>query len=177
MNLVKILKDKDILKFGNFILRSGIKTHYYCDIKEALGDPGLLGLFANELAKVIPKNATCIAGSGYGGVILASLAAYKLKLPLVLVRDKIKNHGTRKSIDGYLPTSKDRICIVDDVFTTGSSIKETKEKLSITKTKFTKAIVVLDRSNKKEVLSLVSDKDLIYLSHPLRQGLDLADKS
>ncbi len=161
MSLVKILKDKDILKFGNFTLRSGTKTHYYCDIKEALGNPILLSLFANELVKVVPKNATCIAGSGYGGITLASLVAYKLKIPLVLVRDKIKNHGTKKSIDGYLPTNKDRICIVDDVFTTGSSIKEAKEKLMPTKAKFTKAIVVLNRSNKKEVLSLVSNKDLI----------------
>ncbi len=160
MNLVKILKDKDILKFGNFTLRSGIKTNYYCDIKEALGSPRLLSLFANELVKVVPKNTTCIAGSGYGGITLASLVAYKLKLPLVLVRDNIKNHGIKKSIDGYLPTKKDKICIVDDVFTTGSSIRETKEKLMPTKAKFTKAIVVLNRSNQK-ILSLVSDKELI----------------
>lgn len=161
MNLVKILKKKNILKFGDFTLRSGVKTNYYCDIKEAFGDPKLLNLIANELVKIVPKNATCIAGSGYGGIPPASLVAYKLKLPLVLVRDKIKGHGTRKSIDGYVPASKDRICIVDDVFTTGSSIKKTKEKLLKTKAKFTRAIVVLDRSNKKEVLSLVSDKDLI----------------
>ena len=161
MDLIKYLKSKNVLKFGEFTLRSGIKTHYYCDIKEALGDPELLDLFTKGLIKLVPKNTTCIAGSGYGGITLASLVSYKLKLPLVLVRDKIKNHGTKKLIDGYVPTAKDRVCIVDDVFTTGSSIRETKEKLMKTKAKITKAIVVLNRSNKKEVLSLLNDWDLV----------------
>ena len=161
MDLIKYLKSKNVLKFGEFTLRSGIKTHYYCDIKEALGDPELLDLFTKGLIKLVPKNTTCIAGSGYGGITLASLVSYKFKLPLVLVRDKIKNHGTKKLIDGYVPTAKDRVCIVDDVFTTGSSIRETKEKLMKTKAKITKAIVVLNRSNKKEVLSLLNDRDLV----------------
>ena len=160
MNLIKELKSKNILKYGDFTLRSGIKTHYYCDIKEAFGDPKLLTLFTTELAKLVPKNTTCIAGSGYGGITLSSIVAYKLKLPLVLVRDKIKDHGTKKSIDGYIPTSKDRVCIIDDVFTTGSSIRDTKERLTVTKAKFTRSIVVLNRSNNKKVLSLVNNQDL-----------------
>ena len=73
MDLIKYLKNKNVLKFGEFTLRSGIKTHYYCDIKAALGDPELLDLFTKELIKLVPKNATCIAGSGYGGITLASL--------------------------------------------------------------------------------------------------------
>ncbi len=160
MNLVKELKKKNILKLGDFTLRSGIKSNYYCDIKETFGDPKLLSSIVDQLVKIVPKNATCIAGSGYGGITLASLVSNKLKLPLVLVRDKIKVHGTKKTVDGYVPTKKDFVCIVDDVFTTGSSIKETKEKLVTTKAKFTKAIVVLDRSNLNRVLSLVKDRDI-----------------
>lgn len=168
MKLLALLKRKNILTYGDFTLRSGVKTDYYCDIKEALGDPELVTILTDALVKIVPKGATCIAGSGYGGITLASLVAYKLKLPLSLVRDKIKDHGTKKSIDGYLPTNKDRVCIVDDVYTTGSSIRDTKEKLTPTKVKFSKAIVVLVRSNKKEVLSLLSDKDLISNTHAQR---------
>ena len=81
-------------------------------------------------------------------------------MPLILVRDKIKNHGTKKSIDGYIPNRKDVICIIDDVFTTGSSITKVKEKLALFGVKFTKSIVVLNRSNKSNVISVLSDKDL-----------------
>lgn len=161
IKLLKLLKKKNIIKFGEFTLRSGIKSNYYCDVKEVLGDPITLKIIVNELVKIIPKKVNCIAGSGYGGITLASLVAYKLKLPLALVRDKVKNHGTKKFIDGYLPNSKDRVCIVDDVFTTGSSITDTKNKLAITKVKFSKSVVVLNRSAKKDILSLVNNKDIL----------------
>lgn len=160
-SLVKLLKDKNILKYGNFTLRSGDASAYYCDIKEAFGYPELLNKITNELLKLVPKNTTCIGGSGYGGITLASLVAYKLKLRLVLVRDKTKDHGTKKIIDGYTPNKNDTVCIVDDVFTTGSSINNTKEKLLFLKVKFTKPIVVLNRSKKSNIISILSDKDLV----------------
>ncbi len=147
---------KNILKFGEFTLRSGEVSKYYCDIKEALGDPKLLKMMVKELVLRVPKGATCIAGSGYGGITLATLVAYKLGLPLSLVRDVVKNHGTKKLVDGFVPTTRDRVCIVDDVFTTGSSIADTKLKLESTKCKFTKPLVVLDRSTKREVISVLN---------------------
>lgn len=160
MSLTTQLKNKNILKFGDFTLRSGAKSNYYCDIKEAFGDPKILKTVINELIKIVPENTTCIACAGYGGVTLASLVAYRLKLPLSLVRDNIKDHGTKKIIDGYIPNKKDVICIVDDVFTTGSSIRDTKEKLAYIKAKFTKPIVVLNRSKDKSVISLIKDTDI-----------------
>lgn len=160
MKLIKLLKEKNILKYGNFKLRSGIKSNYYCDIKEVIGDPVALKELIRELVKIIPKDSTCIAGSGYGGITLASLAAYRLGLPLVLVRDKIKKYGTKKIIDGYIPSIKDRVCIIDDVFTTGSSLGDTKNKLAITKVKFSKNVVVLNRSKNSDVLSLINAEDL-----------------
>lgn len=48
--------------------------------------------------------------------------AIKLRLPLVLVRDKVKKHGLKKMIDGYIPSKQDKVVIVDDIFTTGTCI-------------------------------------------------------
>ena len=163
-NLIKGLKNKNVLKFGEFTLRSGIKSNYYCDIKEALGDPDLLLKMASGLIRIVPRNTTCIAGAGYGGITLASLVSYRLKLPLTLVRNEAKNYGTKKIIDGYLPNNKDKICIVDDVFTTGSSIEDIKEKLATTKAKFARPVVVLNRSNDKKIISLLKDKDIFMQS-------------
>jgi len=169
-SLVKLLKEKNILKYGNFTLRSGVVSNYYCDIKESFGYPKILAKIADELVKLLPKNCTCIAGSGYGGITLATLVAHKKKLPLVLVRDKVKDHGTKKVIEGYIPNKNDIVCIIDDVYTTGSSISDTMEKLAISNAKLTKPIVVLNRSNKSNILSLLTDKDLhiINTSPPLR---------
>ena len=159
--LIALLKKENILKYGNFTLRSGAKSTYYCDIKEGLGSPQLLKEIVNNLVLLVPDNTTCIAGSGYGGITLASVVAYKKNLPLILVRDKVKDHGTKKVIDGYVPTKKDYVCIIDDVYTTGSSIEDTKEKLKVTKCKLTKPVVVLNRSKKSSVISVLTDKDLI----------------
>lgn len=160
MKLLKLLIQKNVLKYGDFKLRSGIKSSYYCDIKEAIGDPHILKEIVKEMIKVVPKDATCIAASGYGGITITSLVAYKLNLPITLVRDKVKDHGTRKIIDGYMPNKNDVVCIVDDVFTTGSSVSDTKKKLLNTKAKFSKAVVVLNRSRRNDIISLITDKDI-----------------
>ena len=159
--LINLLKQNNILTYGDFTLRSGEQSSYYCDIKQALGNPKVLKLIIAELIKLVPMKTTCIAGSGYGGITLASLVAHKLGLPLSLVRDKVKDHGTKKLIDGYIPNKKDFVCIIDDVFTTGSSIADTREKLVITNTKFTKPLVVLNRSNNKQIISVLRDRDLM----------------
>ena len=79
----------------------------------------------------------------------------------MLVRNEVKNHGTKKTVEGYLPTKNDRVCIVDDVFMTGSSINDTKQKLAPLKCKFTKPVVVINRSRKKFVLCVLQGDDLI----------------
>ena len=84
-----------------------------------------------------------------------------MKLPLILVRDKVKDHGTKNLIDGYIPNKQDLVCIIDDVFTTGTSITNTKERLVLLGVKFVKPVVVLNRSRSKTVLSVLSDKDLL----------------
>lgn len=158
---VNLLLKREILKHGNFKLRSGSTSSYYCDIKESFGDPEILNIIIKRLILLVPKKATCIVGFGYGGITLASIVSYRMKLPLVLVRDQVKKHGTKKIIDGYLPNKNDYCCIVDDVFTSGSSILATKEKLLDTRCKFTKPLVVLNRSTKNSVISILNGKDLL----------------
>lgn len=160
-HLVDLLKQEKFIKHGKFTLRNGEVSDHYCDIKQILGSPKILNILVKELVKKIPKEVTCIAGSGYGGIVLATLVSYKKKIPIVLVRDKVKNHGTKKLIDGYIPGKKDITCIVDDVFTTGSSISDTQKKLRKTGTKFTKPIVVLNRSKNKSIICLITEGDLI----------------
>ena len=159
--LINLLQKESIIKYGAFTLRSGKKSTYYCDIKQAVGNVKILRSIVSELTLLVPKETTCIAGSGYGGIALAALVAQKRKLPLVLVRDRIKDHGTQQAIEAYVPNNKDRVCIVDDVFTTGSSVRDTKEKLSITQCKFVSAVVVLNRSKNSKVISLITDKEIL----------------
>src|SRR3989338_8803440 len=68
------------------------------------------------------------------------------KNKLSAVRNEIKNHGIKKSIEGYVPEMKDRVVIIDDLFTTGSSILDTAKELKKEGANIIGAIVVINRS-------------------------------
>lgn len=147
--LVQKLLDCGVTHGGKVILRSGKKADFYIDLKKAYGYPELLMTLAAEMSKLVPKRATCVATIGQGGIPLAVLLSQKLNLKLALVRDKPREHGTQKTIDGYIPSRKDRIVVVDDVFTTGSSIRDIVKHLEPTRCKIVSAIVVVKRGEGK----------------------------
>ena len=130
-------------------LRSGAISPYYCDIKKAYGYPDLLSALAEEISKRLPTGTTCVAASGYGGIPLAALVASVSKKKFTAVRDTPKRHGKGGKIDGYIPSKKDSIVIVDDVLTTGSSVKETFSALKKISGRVSSAIVVVKRGEPK----------------------------
>ena len=150
MNLYKELKKIGVAKSGKFILKSGGVSNLYIDMKKAFGSPEAFRLIVDNLCGVINKKATCIAGSGHGGLPLATAVAIRLELPLILVRDKIKNHGIQKNIDGYTPTVKDRVVIVDDIFTTGTCVSNMIKILKPTKCRILAGYVVANRGDASE---------------------------
>jgi len=154
--LAKKLVDCGVVHKGKVTLRSGKKADFYVDIKKAYGQPELLAALVSEMGKLVPKEATCIATIGQGGIPLAVLLSQKLNLKLVLVRDKSRKHGTKKTIDGYVPSRKDRVAIVDDVFTTGSSVRDIIKSLKPTKCKITSAVVIVKRGEGRVGLTLAN---------------------
>jgi len=65
-----------------------------------------------------------------GGLVVASALAIEVIKPLIYVRNKPKEHGTTKSIEGKTSAGM-KVVMVDDVATTGTSvlngIKQLKE--------------------------------------------------
>lgn len=153
-NLVKKLLRAGVVSNGKVTLRSGKVSRHYIDIKKAYGNSRLLKDIATAMVRVIPKTATVVAASGYGGVPLASVVAIIRGSHLSLVRESKKQHGTKRNIDGYVPLKKDKVVIVDDVFTTGSSIRMTARTLQKTGAKIIGAYVVVRRTEKKFFIPL-----------------------
>ena len=134
---------------GSYTLRSGIVVNEYYDLKKAFGEKGLLAEIADRLYRNVKNpEVTFVAGSGMGGIPIATAISILYPLRLTIVRNEIKNHGTLQLIDGYRPNSKDLGIIADDVFTTGGSLKETADILiSETGTRIHSCYVVLKRTN------------------------------
>lgn len=154
--LANELKKLGIVKNGKFKLTSGKTSDFYINMKGALAYPEISELICNELCKIVDpvkrpdrhrasNKATCIASIGYGGLPLAARVSLKLGLPLVVVREAPRKHGLKNSIDGYVPTARDKVAIIDDVFTMGTSMNKIITALSKTKAKIIAGYVVVDR--------------------------------
>ena len=112
---------------GPFELTSGSVSDFYLDVKKAFGYPDILNAIADEISKRLPSSTTCIAGSGFGGLMLAPVVASRSGNKLLTVRDDPKKHGTGSLIEGHVPTERDIVTIVDDVLTTGRSIEKIRD--------------------------------------------------
>ena len=149
--LERQLRDGGFIRRGDFILKSGRRSSWYFDIKGVLAEPDLFARLVRHMARMVDRRATCVAASGYGGIPLATAVAAKLRLPLALVREERKEHGRMERIAGYVPDARDRVAIIDDVYSAGTSIRCTKKGLSETKAFIIGCYVAVDRSGERSV--------------------------
>ena len=49
--LIKLLKDNQVVKYGKFTLSSGKESDYYIDMKRAITDPEILSKVAEIISK------------------------------------------------------------------------------------------------------------------------------
>jgi len=66
-------------------------------------------------------NFDSLASVPTGGLVVASALAIEVVKPLIYVRNKPKEHGTTKSIEGKTSAGM-KVLMVDDVATTGTSV-------------------------------------------------------
>lgn len=106
---------------GEFLLRSGKISNEYFDKYRFESDPKLLDAIGDHLVKLIPEGTEVLAGLEMGGIPLATVLSLKTGIPAVFVRKEAKKYGTCKVAEG-LDFSGKKVCIVEDVVTTGGQI-------------------------------------------------------
>ena len=144
--LIKLLKENEVIKFGNFTLSSGKKSSYYVDMKRAVTDPKILSKVAEMISEKLDKEKTDkIAGPALGAIPIVTAVSLKSEIPMLMIRKAKKGYGTSKLIEGDLEEG-DSVVVVEDVTTTGNSlinaIKAVSENGGVVK----KAFVVVDRA-------------------------------
>ncbi len=143
--LIELLKDKEVVKFGKFTLSSGKESNYYVNMKMAITDPEILKTIAQIVSDMMDDDIDKVAGPALGAVPLATAISLESKKPMLMIRKAKKGYGTSKLIEGVLEAG-DIVLIIEDVTTTGNSllkaIKAIEENGGIVK----KALVVVDRN-------------------------------
>src|SRR5207302_10121954 len=115
------------IQYGTFTLASGKTSSYYVDIKRAVTRPDLLRLIADGMAP-FARDADRIAGVELGAVPIAAAVSLASGKPYVMVRKASKEHGTKHEFEGELSRG-DRVLFVEDVVTTGGTLRGAIERL------------------------------------------------
>ena len=79
-----------------------------------------------------------------GGLVITSALAIEIVKPLIYVRNKPKEHGATKSIEGKISAGM-KIVMVDDVMTTGTSVLNGIKQLKETGLSISDVYVVINR--------------------------------
>jgi orotate phosphoribosyltransferase len=139
------------MRFGEFVLSSGVTSNYYIDVrKTSLHPQGLQWISRLFWELLEPEGITAIGGLTMGadplvaGLMLHSIQAGR-PLDGFLVRRSSKDHGTRGQVEGNLAGHK-RVAILDDVITSGESALVAAEAAEAYKAQVVRIVTVVDRN-------------------------------
>ena len=147
--IANILFKIDAIKFGVFKLSSGKASPYYIDLRVIPSFPDAFREICDFYAEYINnqigvKNFDRMAGVPLTGIIFASQVAYNLKKPFLYVRKGVRLHGRERRVEGLL-ASGDRVLLIDDLVTTGLTLKKASEAVRDEGGVVTDAVAFLDR--------------------------------
>tara|TARA_B100001750_G_scaffold226556_1_gene219432 strand:- start:81 stop:689 length:609 start_codon:yes stop_codon:yes gene_type:complete len=143
------LYKNDIIKFGDFTLSSGKNSPYYVDLRLVSGYPHQFRKMIKNLQNLIIEktgldNFDTLASVPTGGLVVTSALAIEIVKPLIYVRNKPKEHGTIKSIEGKISTGM-KVVMIDDVLTTGTSVLNGIKQLKEAQLSISDLYVVINR--------------------------------
>ena len=123
----------DVLTFGDFTTKSGRQTPFFINTGRYRTGEQLARLgefYAAAIDEQWPDGIDVLFGPAYKGIPLVATASIALSargrsVGYLFNRKEAKDHGEGGVLVGALPADGDRVLIVEDVTTAGTSIRET----------------------------------------------------
>ena len=149
---IRFALDRNVLRFGEFTLKSGRKSPYFFNAG-LFNDGGSLSrlgrFYAQALVHSDLPDVDVIFGPAYKGIPLAAVTAVALAdsfdrdLPYCFNRKEAKDHGE----GGWLVGAplQGRVLVIDDVITAGTAIREVATLFEKTDATMAGVMVALDR--------------------------------
>ncbi|TNH45157.1 orotate phosphoribosyltransferase [Photorhabdus luminescens] len=187
---IELALKKQVLKFGEFTLKSGRKSPYFFNagLFNTGRDLALIGRF--YAAALLDSGIQCdlLFGPAYKGIPIATTTAvalaehHDIDMPYCFNRKEAKDHGEGGTLVGS--SLKGNVVLVDDVITAGTAIRESMEIIKQHNATLAGVMICLDRQERGngeisaiqeverdygcKVFSIITLNDLInYLSGQL----------
>lgn len=121
-NLTEELQVRGALVDGHFKLSSGRHSNRFIQKFRILEDPVMVEALAREIAAgFADQRPTIVVSAAVGGIILGYEVARALGTKAIFVE---KENGVARLRRSFALTPSDRVLIVEDVVTTGLSVRE-----------------------------------------------------
>ena len=167
---IEFALDHDVLRFGEFDLKSGRKSPYFFNAGEFKTGGALarLGSYYAEVLVASGLAADCLFGPAYKGIPLVAATSiamanqYQIDMPYVFNRKEAKSHGEGGTLVGA--RLEGNVVIVDDVITAGTAIREVMSFFGNSQKATASAVIVaIDRQERgKADLSAIQEVERDY---------------
>ncbi len=131
---IEFMVDSNVLKFGEFILKSGRRSPFFMNAGNYVTGTQLMRLgeyYAKAIHDFYGDDFDVLFGPAYKGIPLSVAAAiayaklYGREIRYCSNRKEVKDHGDAGILLGSGVNDGDRVVIIEDVTTSGKSIEET----------------------------------------------------
>ena len=180
---IEFALSKQVLKFGEFTLKSGRTSPYYFNagLFNTGRDLALLGRFYAAALMDSGIEFDLLFGPAYKGIPIATTTAVALAehherdVPYCFNRKEAKDHGEGGNLVGSV--LQGRVMLVDDVITAGTAIRESMEIIAANDATLAGVLISLDRQERGrgeisaiqeverdyqcQMISIITLKDLI----------------
>ena len=162
---IEFALDHNVLRFGEFELKSGRRSPYFFNAGEFKTGAALarLGSYYAEVLVASGLAADCLFGPAYKGIPLVAATSiamatqHQIDMPYLFNRKEAKGHGEGGTLVGA--RLEGNVVIVDDVITAGTAIREVMSFFEESKIATASAVIVaIDRQERgKDDLSAIQE--------------------
>ena len=168
-DFIEFALSRNVLKFGEFTLKSGRKSPYFFNagLFNTGADLARLGEFYAAAIQVSAVDFDVVFGPAYKGIPIGTSVSvalfnrYGIDKPVCFNRKEIKDHGEGGNLIGSPLQGK--VLLVDDVITAGTAIRESMELISANEAELAAVLIALNRKERgKGELSAIQEVERDY---------------
>ena len=151
---IEFALQRNVLKFGQFTLKSGRTSPYFFNagLFNTGGDLAKLGQYYAQALVTAGIDFDVLFGPAYKGIPIATTTAvaladkHNLDVPYCFNRKEAKTHGEGGNLVGSPLQGK--IMLVDDVITAGTAIRESMQLIAANNAQLAGVLIALDRQER-----------------------------